>query len=855
MKKITTILLTVCFTFFLIVQTTNIQGQTWPPAGMQGDGTSESPWQITTAEHLAALAAYVNVGNGDATAFKQYKLMNDINLGSYSNWTPIGNSGTTSTGQFQGFLDGNNKVVQNLTISSSSNYRGLFGYTANAGIKNLGVVNCNIVGGSNVGALVGQNNFTYILNCYATGSVGGSNSIYTGGLIGFQWSSLISNCYATCSVNGKNHIGGLVGASNSGTISYCYATGNVSATEDYVGGLVGRIVSNASIRNCVAANQTVSTTSNATNISRVCGSIVGTTQKNYALGSMTVQNNNGNITIVDGSNVAGTAQTLAILQTFSFYATFDNWHNDAWDIIEPTSVWKICNVEGLPFMRWQNTVCPPTLPSITTTTLPDGEIEISYSQCLSATGSMPITWSIESGSLPNALSLSGDVISGTPSAGGTFVFTVKATNSVGSDTKQLSISIAKLTQTAPGAPTKLSQTATSITLNTVSGCEYSINNGNSYQTSPTFSGLTPNISYTFIQRKEETPTLQPSPPSPSASFSTDKATLTGTPTISGSAVFGETLSVVTTSLTSVPVVTLGALGYQWRRGTNNITGATNSTYKLVQADIGSTITVTVTAANCTGEAISPPTTIVAKALQTEPVAPTLADKTATTITLKVVSGCEYNINGGNYQESPLFSGLMPNTPYTFTQRKVETDTHLASPASPTATFTTDETQGNTYTITASVNNSNWGTITPSGACVVEEGKSITFNIVPTVIGEIEDVKVNGTGKGAISTFTFENVTANGTIEAIFKEYVGINENVFGNINVYPNPTTGELRIESGGLRMNYVEIFDISGRTLLTQKPPISPKTVINISHLTAGLYFLKISSEAGEVIKKVLKE
>ena len=242
-----------------------------------------------------------------------------------------------------------------------------------------------------------------------------------------------------------------------------------------------------------------------------------------------------------------------------------------------------------------------------------------------------------------------------------------------------------------------------------------------------------------------------------------------------------------------------------------------------------------------------------KASQAAPETPTLSNKSATTITLNAVSGCEYNINSGNYQESPLFAGLTPKTSYTFTQRKAETNTHLSSPASAPATFTTDETQGNTYTITASVNNTNWGTITPSGGCLVEEGKSITFNIVPTVIGEIEDVKVNGASKGAISTFTFENVTANGTIEAIFKEYVGINENIFGSINVYPNPTTGDLRIESGELRMKGVEIFDVIGKKVFTSQ--VSPETVLNISHLMPELYFLKINTEIGETVKKVLKE
>lgn len=88
------------------------------------------------------------------------------------------------------------------------------------------------------------------------------------------------------------------------------------------------------------------------------------------------------------------------------------------------------------------------LPSITTTTLPGGKAGDAYSQALTATGTAPITWSIESGSLPAGLTLSGDTISGTPTAAGTFTFTVKAANGAGSDTKELSIVI----QAAPVEP-------------------------------------------------------------------------------------------------------------------------------------------------------------------------------------------------------------------------------------------------------------------------------------------------------------------------------------------------------------------------------------------------------------------
>ena len=83
-------------------------------------------------------------------------------------------------------------------------------------------------------------------------------------------------------------------------------------------------------------------------------------------------------------------------------------------------------------------------PSITTSSLPDGKVDEAYSQTLTATGTKPITWSI-SGTLPEGLTLDENTgeISGTPTADGTAKFTVKAENSVGSDTKELSITITK----------------------------------------------------------------------------------------------------------------------------------------------------------------------------------------------------------------------------------------------------------------------------------------------------------------------------------------------------------------------------------------------------------------------------
>jgi fibro-slime domain-containing protein len=81
-------------------------------------------------------------------------------------------------------------------------------------------------------------------------------------------------------------------------------------------------------------------------------------------------------------------------------------------------------------------------PVITTGALANGAVSTPFSQTLTATGDAPITWSLTGGALPNGLTLApGGVISGTPTADGVFTFTVKAENTAGSDSKQLSITI------------------------------------------------------------------------------------------------------------------------------------------------------------------------------------------------------------------------------------------------------------------------------------------------------------------------------------------------------------------------------------------------------------------------------
>ena len=84
-------------------------------------------------------------------------------------------------------------------------------------------------------------------------------------------------------------------------------------------------------------------------------------------------------------------------------------------------------------------------PAITTTTLPGDTVGTPYHHQLQATGGGFILWELFSGALPDGLTLKQTTgeISGTPTAVGTATFTVKAENSVGSATKELSITITK----------------------------------------------------------------------------------------------------------------------------------------------------------------------------------------------------------------------------------------------------------------------------------------------------------------------------------------------------------------------------------------------------------------------------
>src|SRR5258706_69749 len=72
---------------------------------------------------------------------------------------------------------------------------------------------------------------------------------------------------------------------------------------------------------------------------------------------------------------------------------------------------------------------------------------------------------------------------------------------------------------------------------------------------------------------------------------------------------------------------------------------------------------------------------------------------------------------------------------------------------------------NPYTITASAGAN--GAISPSGAVGVNYGSNQAFTITPNTGYHVADVLVDGSSVGAVTSYTFTNVTANHTIAASF----------------------------------------------------------------------------------------
>lgn len=176
-----------------------------------GNGTSEYPYLISSAQELVAFAEKVNTGEEYKDCwFKQTK---DIDLAGIELPT-IGVFG--SSHYFYGTYDGDGHVLKNLNICTGGN-NALFGQLGGT-VMNLGIES-GTVSGACVGGIASHtcSAKAIIINCYNKATVNGARA----GGIADNFNGTIANCFTDCELNasGKN-LGGII-SYDAVSVNYC----------------------------------------------------------------------------------------------------------------------------------------------------------------------------------------------------------------------------------------------------------------------------------------------------------------------------------------------------------------------------------------------------------------------------------------------------------------------------------------------------------------------------------------------------------------------------------------------------------------------------------------------------------
>lgn len=224
-------------------------------------------------------------------------------------WVPIGNRNIV---KYRGTFDGNGKTITNLYINASQtsqNNMGLFGYTYQSTIKNLTFENANVTNTqSNTGILVGKAGYGSTLQnikISKTCQIKGGN--YTGGIAG-ELDGNAYNCVNYATVQGTQYIGGLWGmySRKGNSITACANYGNVTASSEMAGGLVGYF-RGGTIQDCANYGDVKGTN----RVAGMAGFVSdGKVQNVFSYGNISVTNKTQNVGMVFGWSSFGATEGM-----------------------------------------------------------------------------------------------------------------------------------------------------------------------------------------------------------------------------------------------------------------------------------------------------------------------------------------------------------------------------------------------------------------------------------------------------------------------------------------------------------------------------------------------------------------
>ncbi len=236
---------------------------------LEGEGTAENPWKITSAVDMNRIAANALI-NYTSYEGEYFILANDID---YTGVTP---SPIGRLKPFAGNFDGKGHTISNFKIEGNSTYQGIFGQTEpTAVLKNIVFVNCSVQATAYGALLVGRNAGTIanikvepsnkVEGVFVSGT-SGNRGDYLASIAGYSTQTAhyydIENRGA---VTGYCALGGIVGYTTPSkttdtdtmTIERCVNYGPITSTAHtisdtpnaYAGGIVGYLY--GIVKNCV----------------------------------------------------------------------------------------------------------------------------------------------------------------------------------------------------------------------------------------------------------------------------------------------------------------------------------------------------------------------------------------------------------------------------------------------------------------------------------------------------------------------------------------------------------------------------------------------------------------------------
>ena len=92
----------------------------------------------------------------------------------------------------------------------------------------------------------------------------------------------------------------------------------------------------------------------------------------------------------------------------------------------------------------------------------------------------------------------------------------------------------------------------------------------------------------------------------------------------------------------------------------------------------------------------------------------------------------------------------------------------------------------------------------------------------------------------------------GFINYFSNEILSTPENDMSKLNIYPNPVVDKLFIATANMDLNSIAVIDVNGRNVISQKS--GDLNEIDVSNLNSGMYFIRIESASGNIVKKFIK-